>query len=174
MSTAQWTATKSMPHRGWRRPVGARRRSRHHYFHAGRPPEVSNAPGGVQPRHACRRDAHIRGSMQTEGFTTTMSWGYRPPGGSSTPTADGGSITPRVALQPDVKGRGPDLHRVPQSSSVGVSVGLPSASGWWTFSTPHTSAGAVLRHRLSGVPARPAGELLLVRQPSRIAILSFT
>jgi hypothetical protein len=62
------------------------------------------------------------GSLQTEGFTTAMSWGYRLVGRLEYANMlYGGNVAPRVAWAHDVKGVGPTFNEGVKSYSLGVS-----------------------------------------------------
>ena len=60
--------------------------------------------------------------MQTEGFTTNFSWGYRLVGRLEYSNAlFGGTLAPRLAFAHDVKGVGPNFNEGVKSASAGVS-----------------------------------------------------
>lgn len=62
------------------------------------------------------------GSMQTEGFLTEFSWGYRLAGRLDYANAlFGGTLTPRYSWAHDVKGVGPTFNQGVKAQSIGVS-----------------------------------------------------
>jgi hypothetical protein len=62
------------------------------------------------------------GSMQTDGFLTNFSWGYRVAGRLEYSNAlFGGNLAPRIAYSEDVKGTSPNFNENVKSASIGVS-----------------------------------------------------
>jgi uncharacterized protein DUF1302 len=92
------------------------------YFH-GFPTDVKfNGPGAYLPATAFGAALTSGGSMQTEGFGTKFSWGYRLAARLEYANAlFNGALSPRVAFAHDVKGVGPNFNQGVKSSSIGVS-----------------------------------------------------
>jgi hypothetical protein len=122
MSQLQMTGTKSWPsileaeqllvvaEAGWT------------WFH-GLPGDVKFAgPGVFLPATALGALATAGGGLQTEGFLTDFSWGYRLSGRLEySNVLFGGNLLPRVAWSQDVRGVSPTFNQGAKSYSVGVS-----------------------------------------------------
>ena len=122
MSTAQVTATKSLPTVAGADQLVMVGEVGINYFHALPTNLKFNGPAAYLPATQFGATLTSGGSMQTEGFTTTMSWGYRLAARLEYANAlMGGSITPRAAWSHDVKGVGPTFNEDAKSASVGVS-----------------------------------------------------
>src|SRR5476649_2629657 len=111
MSQMQLTATKS-----WANLIGAEQlvlvgEAGFNYFH-GMPTDVKfNGPGAYLPATAFGAALTSGGSMQTEGFATKFSWGFRLASRLEYANALlGGSVSPRVAFAQDVSGVGPNFN----------------------------------------------------------------
>ena len=132
-----------------------------------------NGPATLPAGHRVRRRARERaGSVQTDGFLTEFSWGYRLAARLDYANAlFGGTLAPRFAFAHDVKGVGPTFN---QGVEVARRSGLPgttSASGSSTRSTPTYFGGRTYCGTDVPPPARraagPVGELVLQRQPAQ-------
>src|SRR5258705_4207656 len=77
------------------------------------------------------------GGLQTEGFLTDFSWGYRVSGRLEYANAFlGGTVSPRIAFTHDVKGVGPNFNEKVKSISYGVSWDYQRK---WVVDTQYTS-----------------------------------
>jgi hypothetical protein len=80
-----------------------------------------SGPGAYLPTTPLGAQLFAGGSMQTDGFTTSHSWGYRLAGRLEYANAlFGGTIAPRAAWAHDVKGVGPNFNQGTRSYSFGV------------------------------------------------------
>lgn len=91
------------------------------YFH-NLPTNVKfNGPAVMLPATAYGAAFASGGGLQTDGFLTGLSWGYRLVGRLEYNNAlMGGSISPRLAWSHDVKGVGPSFNQGIKSASVGA------------------------------------------------------
>ena len=81
-----------------------------------------SGPAAYLPATPLAATLFAGGSMQTEGFTTNFSWGYRLVGRLEYSNAlFGGTLAPRLAFAHDVKGVGPNFNEGVKSASAGVS-----------------------------------------------------
>jgi hypothetical protein len=77
------------------------------------------------------------GSMQTTGFLTNFSWGYRVSGRLEYANAlYGGALLPRMAFTHDVRGVGPNFNENVRSASLGISWDYQRK---WVVDTQYTS-----------------------------------
>ena len=121
-SQAQITATKSMPNMlradqlvlvG---EVGA------NYFHNLPTNLKFSGPAAYLPATAFGAAVSSAYSVQTEGFTTQFSWGYRLAARLEYASLlYGGNVSPRLAFAHDVKGVGPNFNQDVKSLSFGLS-----------------------------------------------------
>jgi hypothetical protein len=121
MSQLQATATKS-----WPNTIGAENlvvlgEVAMNYFH-NLPTDVKfNGPGAGLPTTAFGAALSSGGSMQTDGFLTNFSWGYRLVGRLEYANAlFSGNIAPTLAFAQDVKGVGPNFNQSVKSASIGA------------------------------------------------------
>jgi Protein of unknown function (DUF1302) len=81
-----------------------------------------SGPAAYLPATALSTALFSLGSMQTEGFLTDFSWGYRLLGRLEySNLLFGGTVAPRIAFTHDVKGVGPNFNEGVKSVSVGAS-----------------------------------------------------
>jgi hypothetical protein len=81
-----------------------------------------SGPGAYLPATPLGASLFALGSMQTEGFQTDFSWGYRLAARLEYANAlFGGTVSPRAAWAHDVKGVGPNFNQGVRSYSFGVS-----------------------------------------------------
>lgn len=121
MSQMQASGTK-----GWPTVLGAEQlvlvgEAGFNYFH-GMPTDVKfNGPAAYLPATAFGAILTSGGSMQTEGFATKFSWGYRAVARLEYASMlFGGSLAPRLAFTHDVKGVGPNFNEGVKSASLGL------------------------------------------------------
>ena len=122
MSQLQMTATKSWPNLMAADQLVVVGEAGMNYFH-GFPTDVKfNGPGAYLPATAFGAALTSGGSMQTEGFGTKFSWGYRLAGRLEYANAlYNGALSPRIAFAHDVKGVGPNFNQGVKSASFGLS-----------------------------------------------------
>jgi hypothetical protein len=122
LSTAQVTATKSLPTVWGAEQLVMVGEAGMNYFH-GFPTDLAfNGPGAYLPATQFGATLAAGGSRQTEGFATRFSWGFRLAARLEyTNALMGGSVAPRAAFGQDVKGVGPAFNEGTKSGSVGVS-----------------------------------------------------
>jgi hypothetical protein len=122
MSQAQMTATKLIPNVLQADQLALAGEIGINYFH-GMPTNVRfNAPGAYLPATAFAAALSSLNSVQTEGYLTDWSWGYRL--AARLEYANllfGGNVAPRVAYSEDVRGVGPNFNEGVKSASIGVS-----------------------------------------------------
>jgi len=83
---------------------------------------VFSGPAAYLPATLYGANLTAGGSMQTEGFASRFSWGYRLAGRLEYPNLlFSGTVSPRVAWSHDVKGVGPSFNEGVKSWSLGVS-----------------------------------------------------
>jgi hypothetical protein len=121
MSQLQATGTKS-----WPGVIGAENlivvgEIGFNYFH-NMPTDVKfNGPGAGLPTTPMGAAGYSGGSMQTDGFLTNFSWGYRLVGRLEYSNAlFSGNLAPVLAYSQDVKGVGPNFNQSVKSASLGV------------------------------------------------------
>jgi hypothetical protein len=122
MSQMQLTGTKSWPNLLAAEQLVLVGEAGFNYFH-GMPTDVKfNGPGAYLPATAFGAALTSGGSMQTDGFATKFSWGYRAAARLEYSNALlGGNVSPRLAFSHDVKGVGPNFNQDVKSASVGLS-----------------------------------------------------
>jgi hypothetical protein len=122
MSQMQLTGTKSWPNLLAAEQLVLVGEAGFNYFH-GMPTDVKfNGPGAYLPATAFGAALTSGGSMQTDGFATKFSWGYRAAARLEYSNALlGGNVSPRLAFSHDVKGVGPNFNQDVKSASAGVS-----------------------------------------------------
>jgi hypothetical protein len=122
MSQMQLTGTKSWPNLLAAEQLVLVGEAGFNYFH-GMPTDVKfNGPGAYLPATAFGAALTSGGSMQTDGFATKFSWGYRAAARLEYANALlGGNVSPRLAFSHDVKGVGPNFNQDVKSASVGLS-----------------------------------------------------
>jgi Protein of unknown function (DUF1302) len=122
MSQMQLTGTKSWPNLLAAEQLVLVGEAGFNYFH-GMPTDVKfNGPGAYLPATAFGAALTSGGSMQTDGFATKFSWGYRLASRLEYANAlYGGNVSPRIAFSHDVKGVGPNFNQDVKSASAGVS-----------------------------------------------------
>jgi hypothetical protein len=121
-SQFQVTATKSMPSILASEQLVLVGETGFQYFH-GFPSNVKFAgPAAYLPATAFGSLLSSAYSVQTDGFTTRFSWGYRLAGRLEySNLLFGGNVAPRLAFSHDVKGVGPNFNQGVKSASAGVS-----------------------------------------------------
>jgi hypothetical protein len=122
MSQAQVTATKSWPNvLAGEQLIGVAEVGMN-YFH-NLPTDLKfNGPAAYLPATAFGAAISGANSVQTDGFTTNFSWGYRL--AARVEYANllfSGNVSPRLAFAHDVKGVGPNFTEGVKSASVGAS-----------------------------------------------------
>jgi hypothetical protein len=96
-----------------------------------------NAPGAFLPSTLYGALLTAGGSMQTQGFTSRVSWGYRLAARLEySNLLFNGNVSPRVAFSHDVKGVGPSFNEGVKSASLGVSWDYQRK---WVVDTQYTS-----------------------------------
>jgi uncharacterized protein DUF1302 len=121
-SQFQMTATKSWPNVVSAEQLVLVGEVGMNYFH-GMPTDVKfNGPALYLPATPQGAVAGSAFSVQTDGFMTRFSWGYRLAGRLEYANAlFGGTLAPRVAYNHDVKGVGPNFNEDAKSASLGLS-----------------------------------------------------
>jgi hypothetical protein len=122
MSQAQVTATKSWPNvLAGEQLIGVAEVGMN-YFH-NLPTDLKfNGPAAYLPATAFGAAISGANSVQTDGFTTNFSWGYRLAGRLEYANAlFSGNLSPRLAFSHDVKGVGPNFVEGVKSASAGLS-----------------------------------------------------
>lgn len=121
-SQAQITATKSIPNRLRAEQLVLVGEVGANYLHQLPKNLRFSGPGAYLPATAFGAVVSSAYSVQTEGFTTQFSWGYRLAGRLEYANLLlGGNVSPRVAYAQDVKGVGPNFNQGVKSLSFGVS-----------------------------------------------------
>ena len=122
MSQAQVTATKSWPNVFGSQQGVVVGEAGFNWFH-NLPSDVKFAgPATYLPATPFAAAITAGGGLQTEGFLTDFSWGYRLAGRLEYANAFmGGTVAPRLAFTHDVKGVGPNFNEKVKSISYGVS-----------------------------------------------------
>jgi len=161
-SQAQVTATKSIPNLlkadqlilvG---EVGA------NYFHDLPRDLKFSGPEAYLPATAFGALISSAYSVQTEGFTTKFSWGYRLAGRLEYANMlYGGTVSPRLAFSHDVKGVGPNFNEDVKSASVGVSWDYQRK---WLVDLQYTNFFGGRAYGGTDVP--PAGSVVTPGQPA--------
>lgn len=121
-SQFQVTGTKSMPNIAASEQLVLVGEVGFNYFHS-LPQNVKfSGPGAYLPATAFGAAVSSAFSVQTEGFVTNFSWGYRLAGRLEYANLLlGGNVAPRLAFTHDVKGVGPNFNEGVKSASAGVS-----------------------------------------------------
>jgi hypothetical protein len=92
------------------------------YFHGLRKDLVFGGPGTNLPATQFGATLASGGSMQTEGFVTTSSWGYRLAARLDYANAIfGGTLAPRYSFAHDVHGVSPTFNQGAKAQSAGIS-----------------------------------------------------
>jgi hypothetical protein len=122
MSQFQFTGTKSWPNVLSAEQAVLVAEAGANWFH-GLPSDVKfNGPAVYLPATQFGALLAAGGGLQTEGFLTNFSWGYRLAGRLEYANAfAGGNVSPRFAYTEDVKGIGPNFNQNVRSASFGVS-----------------------------------------------------
>ncbi len=121
MSQLQVTGTKSMPSIAGAQQMVVVGEIGLTYFHSLPSDLRFNGPAVLLPATALGGAATANGSVQTEGYLTQSSWGYRLVGRLEYNNAlAGGNLLPRVAFSHDVRGVGPSFNQGVKSISVGT------------------------------------------------------
>jgi hypothetical protein len=120
-SQAQVTGTKSLPNLAGADQLVLVGEVGMNYFH-NLPQNVKfNGPAAYLPATQFGAIVSSAYSVQTEGYTTNFSWGYRLAGRLEYSNAlFSGNLSPRVAFAHDVKGTGPNFNQGVKSLSVGT------------------------------------------------------
>jgi hypothetical protein len=122
MSQLQMTATKSMPNMLAADQLVLIGEIGFNWFHNLPSTVKFNGPATFLPFTPGGAAAASLGSVQTDGYLTEFSWGYRLAGRLEYANAlFGGNIAPRAAFAHDVKGLGPNFNQGVKSASFGVS-----------------------------------------------------
>ena len=121
-SQAQITATKSIPNLAGAEQLVMVGEVGMNYLHS-MPTNVKfNGPGAYLPATAFGATLTSGGSMQTDGFATQFSWGYRLAARMDYANAlYSGTLTPRAAFTHDVKGVSSNFNQGTMSGSLGLS-----------------------------------------------------
>jgi len=122
MSQAQFTGTKAMPTILGSEQLVVVGEVGLTYLH-NLPSDLRfSGPAAYLPATAFGAQLTSGGSIQTEGFTTSFSWGYRLAARLEYANAlFGGTVSPRLAWAHDVKGVSPTFNEGVKSASLGVS-----------------------------------------------------
>lgn len=84
-----------------------------------------NGPGVYLPSLQSAANMTSFGSVQTDGFATRQSWGYRLLGRMDFPNLLGAAtVSPRVAFSHDVEGTGPNFNEGVKALTLGVGFGF--------------------------------------------------
>ncbi len=120
-SQAQITATKGIPNILASEQLVLVGEIGANYFH-NLPTDLKfSGPAAYLPATAFGAAVSSAYSVQTEGFTTQFSWGYRLAGRLEYANAFmGGTVSPRLAFAHDVKGVGPNFNQDVKSLSFGL------------------------------------------------------
>lgn len=121
-----------------------------------------NGPAVLLPATQAGANAAALGSVQTDGFLTETSWGYRLAGRLEFNNAlAGGNLSPRLAWAHDVNGVGPTFNQGVKSLSVGASWDYQRQ---WVVDLQYTSymGGRVY----CGTDVPPAGQVVPPGQPA--------
>ena len=121
MSQLQVTGTKSLPSIAGAQQMVLVGEIGLTYFHSLPSDLRFNGPAVLLPATALGGAATANGSVQTEGYLTQSSWGYRLVGRLEYNNAlAGGNLLPRVAFSHDVRGVGPSFNQGVKSISIGT------------------------------------------------------
>ena len=121
MSQVQVTGTKSLPSIAGAQQMVLVGEIGLTYFHSLPSDLKFNGPAVLLPATALGGAATANGSVQTEGFLTQSSWGYRLVGRLEYNNAlAGGNLLPRLAFSHDVRGVGPSFNQGVKSLSLGA------------------------------------------------------
>ncbi len=122
MSQAQVTATKSMPNMLRAEQLVLVGEVGANYFHNLPTNLKFSGPAAYLPATGFGAAVSSAFSVQTEGFTTQFSWGYRLAARLEYASAlYGGNLSPRLSFAHDVKGVGPNFNQDVKALSAGLS-----------------------------------------------------
>ncbi len=123
MSQMQMTATKSIPSVMGAQQMVLVGEFGHTKYHGLRQDVKFNGPAVFLPATSQGAITSQAGSMQTDGFLTETSYGYRLVGRLEYANAFmGANLTPRIAFNHDVKGVSPTFNEGVKSLSIGANV----------------------------------------------------
>ncbi|MGZ5649612.1 MAG: DUF1302 domain-containing protein [Usitatibacter sp.] len=122
MSQFQFTGTKSWPNVIAADQAVLVGEAGFNWFHNPPADLKFSGPAAYLPATPLGAALTAGGSMQTDGFLTNFSWGYRLVGRLEYANAlFSGTLAPRLAYTHDVKGVGPNFNQGVKSASIGVS-----------------------------------------------------
>ena len=161
-SQAQVTATKSFPNLLSAEQLVLVGEVGMNYFH-NLPSDLKfSGPAAYLPATAFGALVSSAYSVQTEGFTTNFSWGYRLAGRLEYANAlFGGNLSPRLAFSHDVSGVGPNFVQGVKSASAGLSWEYQRK---WLVDAQYTNFFG--GRTFCGTDVPPAGSVVTPGQPA--------
>jgi hypothetical protein len=161
-SQFQVTATKSMPNVISSEQLVLVGEVGMNYFH-GFPKDVKfNGPAAYLPVTAFGALLSSAYSVQTDGFVTAFSWGYRLAARLEySSLLFGGNVAPRLAFSHDVRGVGPNFNEGVKSASAGVTWDYQRK---WLVDVQYTNYFG--GRTFCGTDVPPAGSVITPGQPA--------
>jgi Protein of unknown function (DUF1302) len=161
-SQFQVTATKSIPSILAAEQLVLVGETGFNYFH-GFPSNVKfSGPAAYLPATQFGAVVSSAYSVQTDGFLTRFSWGYRLASRLEySNLLFGGNVAPRVAFSHDVKGVGPNFNESVKSASVGVSWDYQRK---WLVDAQYTNFFG--GRKFCGTDVPPTGSVVTPGQPA--------